>query len=278
MNRLQKKCVLATAGFHLLLLIILFVGPAFFSEREKQDDLPVLEMIPANVVDSASTGVRNAEPPPTPAVELPQPTPAPPVPTPKPAVVTPPDPTPTPEKVEPVKPAKPVVKPAPAPVEKTTPAKPQTPKVNLQLTERTVPKTTSTPARTKPDNSKAVNSTLRALRNNLSSATTIDMPGNSSAAAANYAQIVKSVYEQAWIPPDNTASDDADVKVKVTIASDGSVISAHVIGASGDASVDRSVRGALDRVQSLPPFPSGSTDKERTYIINFNLKAKRLLG
>ena len=44
MNRLQKKCVIATAGFHLLLLVILFVGPAFFWSREKPDDTPVLDM------------------------------------------------------------------------------------------------------------------------------------------------------------------------------------------------------------------------------------------
>ena len=55
MNRLQKKCVIATTGFHLLLLVILFVGPAFFWSQEKPDDTPVLDMIPANLVDSAST-------------------------------------------------------------------------------------------------------------------------------------------------------------------------------------------------------------------------------
>ena len=53
------------------------------------------------------------------------------------------------------------------------------------------------------------------------------MPGNSSVASANYAQVVKSIYEQAWTPPDDTASDDANVKVRVTIASDGTVISAR---------------------------------------------------
>ena len=102
--------------------------------------------------------------------------------------------------------------------------------------------------------------------------------GTSGVAAANYAQVVKSYYEQAWTPPDDTASDDANIKVRVTIASDGTVISARVIAPSGDASVDRSVRSTLERVQNLPPFPSGSTDKERSYIINFNLKSKRLLG
>jgi len=281
MNRLQKKCVIATTGFHLLLLVILFVGPAFLWSRDKADDTPVLEMISPNLVDSATTGVQGAQPPPAPVVVPPQPQPTPPAPQPQP---TPPVP-------------KPVVQPAPAPQPtvaervakffKPEPAKPEpgpvenpphTPKVNLTLTTRSAPKNTTTPPKPAPDNSKAVNSTLRALRANLSSSTTVEMPGNSSVAAANYAQVVKSVYERAWTPPSDTASDDANIKVRVTIASDGTVISARVIEPSGDASVDSSVRNTLDRVQFIAPFPAGSTDKERTYTINFNLKAKRLNG
>jgi protein TonB len=280
MNRLQKKCVLATTGFHLLLLVILFVGPAFFWSREKPDTTPVLDMIPAILVDSATTGMANAQPPPpAPAVVTPpQPTPQPPTPTPpveKP-VVTPPAPTPTPTLTERVekffKPAE--EKPTPAPTENPS----HTPKVNLTPVTRVVPKNSSTTTKTTADNSKAIKSALRALRANLSAPTTVAPVGNSSAAAANYAQVVKSVYEQAWMPPDETASDDANVKVRVTIASDGRVISAQVIGPSGDASVDRSVQNTLDRVTDIAPFPEGSADTERTYIINFNLKAKRLLG
>ena len=101
MNRLQKKCVLATAGVHLLLFAILLVGPGFFQPRPK-DDLQVLDVIPSNLIDALRTsGVQNAQPPP-PAV---QPAPQPPAPQP---VVTPPPPTPSPEPVvkpEPVKPA-----------------------------------------------------------------------------------------------------------------------------------------------------------------------------
>jgi TonB family protein len=163
----------------------------------------------------------------------------------------------------------------PAPTLAPTEIQPYTPKVNLTPVTHIVPKNSSTPTKTTVDNSKAIKSALQALRTHLSSSTTIDMPGNSSAAAANYAQVVKSIYEQAWTPPDDTASDDANVKVRVTIASDGTVISAHVIGPSGDASVDDSVRNTLDRVQFIAPFPSGSADTERSYIINFNLKSKR---
>jgi TonB family protein len=272
MNRLQKKCVIATAGFHLLLLVILFVGPAFFNSKPKVDDTQVLDVIPANLIDAAfNSGVKGAQPPPpTPIVTPPQPVP----PEPKPIVHPAPAPQPTiTERLEKFFKPEPV-KPTPT----VTEDQPHTPKVNLQLTTRTVPKNISTPNKITPDNSKAFKSALQALRKNLSSSTTIDMPGNSSAAAANYAQVVKSVYEQAWTPPDDTASDDANIRVRVTIGSDGTVISARVIAPSGDASVDTSVRNTLERVQFIAPFPSGSPETERTYIINFNLKAKRLLG
>ncbi|MEI9866603.1 MAG: TonB family protein [Limisphaerales bacterium] len=291
MNRLQKKCIIATAGFHLLLLVILFVGPAFFWEREKLDDFQVIEMISPNLVDSATTGIQNAQPPPpTPvAVPPPQPTPTPPAPVPTPVKpeVAPdpvPVPMPKPEKVEPVKPPKEKIKPdltpVEKPVEKPSVTKPPTPKVNLTLTTRPITKTTTTTAKPSPvhDNSKAVNSALRALRENLSTPTTIAPVGNSSAAAANYGATVKAVYEQAWILPDDMASDQANTKIRVTIASDGTVISARIINRSGDAKLDDSVQRTLDRVQFIAPFPSGSTDKERSYIINFNPQIKRMNG
>jgi TonB family protein len=276
MNRLQKKCVMATAGFHLLLLVILFVGPAFFWAREKSDDTQVLEMIPANLVDTATTGIPGAQPPSAPAVVVQPPQPQPTPPLPKPVVQPTPAPVPTPTFTERVEK---FFKPEPAKRVSAPPENPpHTPKVNLTPTTRTPPKNNSTPAKPVPDNSKAVNSALRALRANLSSATEIAPVGNSSVAAANYAQVVKSIYEQAWTPPADTASDDANVKVRVTIASDGIVISAQVLAPSGDTSVDASVQNTLDRVQFIAPFPAGSADKERTYIINFNLKAKRLNG
>ena len=127
---------------------------------------------------------------------------------------------------------------------------------------------------------KAIREAANSIRENTSAVTTtvFGPTGDSTTAVANYATIVKSVYTQAWRPPDDAASDDANVKVSVTIANDGRVISAHIIERSGDGSVDRSVQNTLDRVSEIAPFPDGSTDKERSYIINFNLKAKRMLG
>ena len=119
------------------------------------------------------------------------------------------------------------------------------------------------------------------LREGLSASTTIEPnfgPGDGGPAAANYAQVVKSIYERAWIAPDDTASDEAITKVSVTIAKDGVVLSAKIIQPSGDAQVDQSVRRTLDRVTFIAPFPEGAKENQRSYIINFNLKAKRLLG
>ncbi len=281
MNRLQKKCIIATAGLHLLLLAILFVGPAFFNSQPKTDNLPVLDVIPANLIDAAfNSGVKNATPPLPQPVAVPQPTP--------PQTVQP----------QPVQPAPKVIQPAPtliqrvehylAPAPKPAPVNPtpeveQTPPhkiiVNTQLV--TGPTTQTAPKTTKRDNSqektKAINSALKNLQKNLSPATQIDMPGNSSVAYANYASVVKSIYTQAWIPPTDTANDEANTKVSVTIASDGTVISATIMTPSGDANTDDSVQRTLDRVTFIAPFPEGTTDKQRTYIINFNLKAKRML-
>ncbi len=89
---------------------------------------------------------------------------------------------------------------------------------------------------------------------------------------------MKKRYDEAWIAPDDTATDDAVARASITIARDGDVVSARIIQPSGDAQVDRSVRAALDRVTMLLLFPDGSRDKERTYIIRFNLKAKRGFG
>jgi TonB family protein len=275
MNRLQKKCVIATAGIHLLLLLILVFGSAFFSPRPKPDDTQLLNVIPANLIDAAfNSGVRNATPPaPTPVVVSP-PQPAPPTPqppAPKPVVTPPPTLVERVEKYfkpEPVKPA-----PDLTPVEK--PAKSQQHKIqpNLTPTIRAAPKNNSTPDTTQHD-TRALNTTLKNLRKNLSSPTEVTLPGDSTVAYANYASIVKSVYDAAWMLPDSIAGDE-NITVKVTIASDGTVISSRIIDRSGDAPVDASVQRALDRVTFVAAFPEGSSDKQRTYTINFNPQIKK---
>jgi len=288
MNRLQKKCLIATAGFHLLLVLTLVFGSAFFVSHPKPDETQLLDVIPANLIDAAfNSGVKAAQPPaPTPVVP-PQPTPTPPQPK---AEVTPPTP-PAPTLVQRVEklftPETPKL-----PPEDLTPKEPASkPKheIKVDLTKqvvRTVPK--ATPDTSDADarqaakeaklRAKAIANAARAIKENASSATTVEMPGTGSVSYANYASVVKSVYERAWRTPDDAANDEANTRVSVTIGSDGTVISSHILDPSGDAKVDASVQRTLDNVNFIAPFPDGAKEKEKTFIINFNLKSKRMLG
>jgi len=287
MNRLQKKCLIATAGLHLLLVLVLLFGSAFFTSHSKPDDTQVLDVIPANLIDAAfSSGVKSTQPPaPTPIVKPPEPTPQPPQPQPpqpKPEPVKPPDPEPVkPPKLPPedLKPVEPVEKPAkPEPKKIEVNLKPVVHNVSKVTTDTNAAEAARAAAKEAKRRAAAIAKALMSISKNASSATTVEMPGTGSVSYANYASVVKSVYEQAWTPPEDTASDDAITRVSVTIGSDGAVITSRILDPSGDARVDASIQRTLDRVTFVAPFPDGAKEKERTFIINFNLKAKRLLG
>ncbi|HSY42567.1 MAG TPA: TonB C-terminal domain-containing protein [Candidatus Acidoferrum sp.] len=290
MNRLQKKCVIGTVGIHLLLLLILIVGPAFYNQQPKTDDTTVLDMIPANLVDAAvNSGVQGAQPPPTPRPVTPQPpqpqrlfAPPPPTPTPAPAPVSTPAPapepvrTPSPSLLEEFKDyfkskPEPTVKPDLTPTEKqpTTQTHTDNIKVDLHKVNRTEVKNTSQPDNAR--NQQAINRALNSLSHSLSSATTVDMPGHSSAAYASYASVVKSVYEQALRShaPESVAQKDEKTRVRIVIANDGTVLSSTVISQSGDPSWDDAVQQTLDQVTFVAAFPDGATEKERSYTLGF---------
>jgi TonB family protein len=259
MNRLQKKCVIVTAGVHLLLVVILVVGPAFFYSKPKADNWQVLDVIPANLIDAPfNSGVANATPPP-------------------PAPVTPP--APAPEKIEPPKPAREIA-PAPAPVEKPDMNLPRKSQISTQLVARTAPKNAPTADHSQQQQrqARAIRSALRNLKSNLTPGTVVDMPGNSGGAAyASYRDAIATIYYEAWAPPGEADNEEANTRVSVTIANDGTVITARIVTPSGDAKVDTSIQRTLERVTFIAPFPQGAVEKERTYVINFNLKAKRML-
>ena len=286
MNRLQKKCLIATAGTHLLLVVALLCS-GFIKSKPKTDDTPPLDVIPANVVEAElNSGVKDAPKP------APQPLPKPPEPQVQPDPKSEPKPEPKPEKQpdpEPVKtPTEKLPDPDLTPVVKPKPHE-VTPDLNRvvvhkpkpNISKPTEPDTSAADAareakRLKAEKAKAFREAMRSIKDNSSSATSVEMPGEASVSFASYASVVKSIYEAAWQPPGDTASDDANTLVKVTIASDGSVISAHIITPSGDASVDASVRRTLEKVTFVREFPDGAREKEKTFIINFNLKAKRM--
>jgi colicin import membrane protein len=297
MNRLEQKCIIASGGFHLLLVVILVIGPAFLTSKSKSDDRPPLDVIPGKLIDAAFSDGGNPHgtpPPPDPIVPRPQPVVQP---APQPEPVKPPEPVkvrepqPRPEPIEEVKPAKP----DPSSLETSNdhkrrkPEVSTTPIVRRQDTNKTAKAHSTTPSadneeRRMADSRKRaadlIGATARSLRSDIAPGTTLEAlgPGGGGEVYASYDQVVQSIYWHAWIPPEDTASDAAITKATVTIASDGTVLSGHIIKPSGDASVDKSVQRTLDRVTFIAPFPEGAKEKQRTYTINFNLKAKRLSG
>jgi len=123
---------------------------------------------------------------------------------------------------------------------------------------------------------------LNNIRSGLTSSLQIEMPpgpngpGGGGPSYANYGQEVKRIYTEAWRIPDDVTDDEATVKVSVTIARAGHVISSRILQASGSKLVDRSIQATLDRVTFVRPFPDGSKDSQKTFNISFNLKAKKL--
>lgn len=305
MNRLQTKCLVASAGIHLLLLVIIIVGPAFILSRtQKPNDLPLLNVIPPTIIDALFShgGSPNARTP-APVTDPPPPPPTPEVkPSPpelKPEAKPPPEPKPKPEPKpretppppEPRPDPKPKVKPEePAPVPEKPPKK--LPEVSTTLVRRTpAPGDTSKKeaeaaerqARERErQQAERVTAAVRALKGGLSGSTSIEMPGpgGGGPAYANYEQVVKSVYFHAWIAPAESeiSDEDATVRVAVTIARDGTVLSGRITRASGQGAVDASVRRTLERVKFVAPFPEGAREERRDFILLFNLKTKLRSG
>lgn len=298
MSRLQKKCFIGATSVHLMLLVVLIIGPGFFS-KDTMDESDVLTFIPLMATESGRAG-GGAPPPPNPAPPVVQPE----VPTPTPTrvqePVRQPDPPPVREPVREVEPVK--EKPTPPNNRESLDPKPdKTPKkheVTVNKKVVTIPKdrrtttanssNTDTTAQEQKDRERAAaNSKLfanagRRISSNLAPSTQVDMPegiGGGGVSYAPYAQIVRKVYTDAWRIPDDVTDDEAVVKVSVTIARDGSVVSSRIVTESGSKLVDRSIQSALDRVTTIGvAFPAGAKESQRTFTISFSLKAKKLLG
>ncbi len=275
MNRLQKKCFFASTGFHLFMLVILFVGPAFLASRERSEDaLPVIEIIPMITTDAM---VEPTPGNPAPAPPPPAPAPAPPatertVTPPKPTPPEPKEPAPTPEpSLEPVKRKVVLPKESLKPVARTSSTKSKPPASN-----------NDSQAREDARRSAEIKSALQGLRSGLSSSTKVEMPGYGGGGPtyANFLQSVKSLYAKAWAGtvPAGATDETTYVKVSVTIGRDGTVISSRIERSSGKPLVDASVQSLLNRIKKAVPLPADSKDSERTVEITFEVNPRTLAG
>ena len=286
MNRLQKKCLVASGGIHLLLALVLFIGPGFLSAKPKEEDLPVLDFVPVKTVDELISGGGNPKANPAPVLPVPpQPQPAPPAPAPQPEPVKTREPDP-PKQVDPPKPEE----------DSLVPRESKRPKVEISKTLVTRTHDAAPDKRVKEEaqaraQAKAVADARRRLArqlgqmadnmgSELSGGTTVELkgPGGGGLPYANWRQSLKTIYENAWLLPDNVIDNDATTAALVTVAHDGTVLSCRITQRSGDNVVDHSVQAALDRVPRVPALPDSAKEDKRTVTINFSVRAKRGLG
>jgi TonB family protein len=257
-------------------MLILFVGPAFLAAKNtKSEDVQLLDFIPPRTVDALvapnSGGARVQRQQQQPPAAAPPPS----VPESKPPPV---------ERVQ--QPTR-----QEADSLEVKPQKPRLPQINTTLsTRRSTSKEkqtekTDTKERESADNRRIAAAALaRATANldkGLSGSTSIrigDGDGRGTGAAyANFLQALKTLYTDAWNVPDG-ADDDATITTSVTIAKDGTVLSAHIKRPSGNSIADTSVQLTLDRVRHAVPLPDDAKEDQRTVTITFSVKAKRLLG
>lgn len=301
MDRLQKKCFIAALGVHSLLFLILLIGPAFVAPQEtRPEPMPILDILDAKLIDAAFSGGGNpnggaAQPAPPKESKPPEAKPPP-------QQEAPPPPKPQETKPQEIKPQETKVPEpkAPAKVKDPAPDKKRNPD-SLEVEGEKKTRTFDFKPTTRQSNQKsarqvaaekqareaaeaksaAAKSLLAAAgKMSVSGATSVEAygPGGGGEVYMSYDQYVRSVYWRAWEEPLDATSENAVTQVTITIASDGTVTFSRITKRSGDAAMDRSVTRALDRVRTVRPFPSGAKDKERTYTIDFNLKAKRLSG
>jgi len=273
MNRMQKKCVIASTGFHLLLLSILFIGPAFLSSHQNNEERALLDFVPLKTIDEAlsNPGGSNARPPqvaPQPPAPLPPPQP----PARQQQVVTP---APEPPKTARSEPETFDTKPT-----KKLPDVSLKPVIRKQKPTATSKSPSNTTGARQLQVAKAASTAIESLNQSLSSPTEVELRGGngSGVSYANFLDAVRKIYSDAWIVPDGVTDDEATATASVTIARDGKVVSAKIIRSSGNALADASVEAALRRVTVAVPLPDNSKDRQRTVTIKFNVRAKRGLG
>ena len=297
MNRLTRKCLIGSATLHGSLCGIVLICSAFASKHTETPPPSVIQLIPFGgnfkVTDGLSHG--GGAPPPQIVKATPDPTPAP-----------APPPQARAEKSEPTPPKK------EHPVDKTPTPKPPTPKddgdeppvrskthkvqVNLSpVVHTTKPSKTKTKSHADQSEADSAAENKSRLRNRLAQniAGIADSIARSTAqsvvsdsfgdntggiASVNYNTVLFTRYYNAWISPDDSQDSESTADARVTIAHDGTVISATLEKRSGNAAMDRSIERALKAVRKLEAFPSAWKESEKTFRIRFNLKSKLGIG
>ena len=122
---------------------------------------------------------------------------------------------------------------------------------------------------------KAESTAMAPLRHSVSSGLLPANQGDRKAAVAaegeGYAGKVLAAYLAAWRPPEESVDRKAVVEVEIVVEQDGRVLSAEIVSASRNATMDRSVRQALNEVRFIEAFPADWIDSNKRFRLHFNL-------
>jgi TonB family protein len=281
MDRLAKKCVIASSVLHGTLVLVLLVGPAFLPAEKPIEAKQIIDFIPFKTLEASISGGGNPNVPQT----IPQPTP----PTPTPAPPQPQRREEPPKREEPKReePAKPEPKSEPKTEAKAddTGWKPSTKiKVSLKQTVRNTGSSTSRPTSStsqNTDRSKVWSSAANNINKGASSPVQISEmrgPGGGGIPYAGFNDALVSAYMRAWLIPGDAADETSKVVVSITLRRDGTVVSSSIKSRSGNSALDSSVQRALDKVNFVAPFPDSVKDAQKTFWLEFDPRAKRMLG
>jgi len=276
---------------HGMLLLVVVFGAAFFTPEKKAPPVETLTMIPSKLLDGVLAGgggnpkIAPSEAkiqgdtldpvPPQPKPVKPQVQPPPPKPIEKPQP-KPPEPKPETTKPIPKDPPKTTAKPKDAPIELTPVSKSKTDREKARKEAEAKAKAAEKAAQDRL--AKQIGKVRENMKQGFTSGTAVEVSGPGGEAYASYRSFVFAAYDNAWQVQPDVANEESAVVAKVVVHRTGKIISARITDRSGNVVIDKSVQSALDRVDHLPPFPPGATDQERTFTIEFSLKAKRLIG
>ena len=249
-------------GLHGFLLLIMFLGSAFFIQQQRSVEQPRVRVVPGILIDQALAGgggnpsIAKTDDQQKGDTTVPKPKP----PAPEPPKVV----QPKPEKIvepPPPKPDKPKVTKETPPPKPTAIATKDSDFKPLDLKPATRPKVdpqkvaAAAEAKRRQEIADKVAKQLgnveQSLRSGFKGGTKMEVWGPGGEAYAGYEAFVKAVYDDAWDTSDPSLNDQSTVRVSVTIAKSGDVISAHIDRRSANSPLDRSVQRAIDKVRAL---------------------------
>jgi len=317
-SRLEKKCFLGSASLHGLLLVVLFLGTAFFRSKAPEAIGPVVtfDAIPTDKPFNPGGNPNGNPEPPAPA---PQPL------APQPPPKTDPEPPKSepvrqeePKEKEPVKKETPKLEPkrelakeivkdkGPLPVAREKDKKPTTRKetasakpLDLKVVKHTNDTALAAIQRAQVEKARenrryqqelaryndqrqrvanSVNGIVGDIGSSISRNTVVEPLGTGGAAYANYGSLVGNIYKRAVYASQPQSDENADAVIRIVVARDGAVQSSQWVRRTASPVLNKAVDRAMNSVRSLPQFPPESKDAERSFNITIAFEAKRVSG